>query len=144
MAYKEILFRVDNSVIEFLKRFSDKRGDIYTLAVPFEIKDNNILFHERKDKQKVIHYCVCTICGIRNDKDNPESTCRNGHDSWLEYRDVEVVRYVNEIQIMAFSNEAYEPFKTAMIATGYTKQRLFNHFMDTTIKQFTIVKPLQI
>jgi hypothetical protein len=71
--------------------------------------------------------CVCLTCGIRNDADNPSSFCRNGHDDWLEYRDV-------------MGEEDADPkwLKRALRLTRMGKAKFVELFLDPEIKQFPI------
>lgn len=39
-------------------------------------------------KSKEIISCVCMTCGVRNNHSHESGLCQNGHDAWLEYRDV--------------------------------------------------------
>lgn len=32
--------------------------------------------------------CLCLTCGVKNDFSHPSGFCQNGHDDWLEYRDL--------------------------------------------------------
>lgn len=45
--------------------------------------------------KKEIIYCVCLTCGVRNSKENTETSksgeCINGHDDWLEFMDFDHV-----------------------------------------------------
>lgn len=77
--------------------------------------------------KKPIIYCVCLTCGIRNDKDNPDSFCRNGHDDWLEYRDV-------------MGEDGADPqwLKRALRLTKMNKEKFIELFLDPEIKQFPI------
>ncbi len=68
-------------------------------------------------------------CGIRNDFSTDNGFCQNGHDNWLEYRDVFLMEDASDI-----------PLKQAMIIFDKTKEELRKDFKDTSIKQFTIVK----
>ena len=33
--------------------------------------------------------CLCMRCGIRNDHSHPNGFCANGHDVWLEFKDIQ-------------------------------------------------------
>ena len=37
---------------------------------------------------KEYYSCICMTCGVRNDHSTESGFCQNGHDDWLEYRDV--------------------------------------------------------
>ena len=71
--------------------------------------------------------CVCLTCGIRNDFSNPTGYCQNGHDDWLEYRDV----FLEE-------DASTAPLKRAMKLFCMTKEELREAFVDKSIKRFKI------
>ncbi|MCY4781768.1 hypothetical protein ORI89_19130 [Sphingobacterium sp. UT-1RO-CII-1] len=69
--------------------------------------------------------CICLTCGIRNNHSEENGYCQNGHDDWLEYRDV------------LYKNET---FKRAMSLFRLGEGDLTVLFATDTIKQFTIFK----
>jgi hypothetical protein len=62
---------------------------------------------------------------VRNDFSNPHGMCQNGHDDWLEYRDVTAQNQF---------------FQRAIRQTGWTAEELTAKFMDVTVKSFKFVK----
>lgn len=76
-----------------------------------------------KIRQELIS-CICLTCGIRNDHSNPTGCCQNGHDDWLEYRDVMLI-------------EGAETFSLnrACKLTGLSRKEFRVIFLDNTIKQ---------
>lgn len=73
---------------------------------------------------KQIISCICLTCGIRNDHTEPHGFCQNGHDNWLEYRDV-----INK----------NEHFKKALKITGLSAEEFTDVFMNNNIKQIKII-----
>jgi len=67
--------------------------------------------------------CICMTCGIRNDFSHENGFCQNGHDNWLEYRDV------------AQENEFFKRFA---VTAGLSEDELRAAFLDTKIKQIKI------
>lgn len=67
-------------------------------------------------------------CGIRNDLENPteDGYCKNGHDNWLEYRDVMGVEGGDENKIIV--KKAARRFKLSVA-------ELKKKFLDPSIKQ---------
>lgn len=72
--------------------------------------------------------CICMTCGVRNNFTNLVGFCQNGHDDWLEYRDV-------------FLTEGAEkaPRERAKKIFGMTANELKKAFSDTSILVFKIV-----
>lgn len=66
---------------------------------------------------------------MRNDFSTDNGFCKNGHDNWLEYRDVFLLEDASDI-----------PLQQAMIIFDKTKEKLRKDFKDLSIKQFTVVK----
>lgn len=73
---------------------------------------------------RIRHSCICLTCGVRNDHSHPDGFCQNGHDDWLEYRDV--IR-------------ANETFERAKKVFGTTEPDLTALFTNPNIKQIEIV-----
>lgn len=71
----------------------------------------------------MIHSCICLTCGIRNDHSHPEGLCQNGHDDWLEYRDVK------------YKDEHFERAKRVF---GLSGRELKKKFFDPEMKQIAI------
>lgn len=67
---------------------------------------------------KEIYSCICMTCGVRNDH-----STENGHDNWLEYRDV------------YHRNEFYQ---IAMKIFGIKGQELERLFMDKSVLKISI------
>ena len=72
---------------------------------------------------KEIHSCICMTCGVRNDHSTENGYCQNGHDNWLEYRDV---YHKNEF------------FKKAMKIFDLSSQQLERSFVDKSVLQIPI------
>lgn len=79
-------------------------------------------------KPKEIIPCICMTCGIRNDLKKPQENghCKNGHDNWLEYRDV-----------MGIDDGEYNFQYVQETANrfGLSIEQLTTKFLDTRIKQ---------
>lgn len=76
--------------------------------------------------------CVCTICGLRWDPEQEDSLCQNGHDSWLEWRDIEMLEVDNT------------SLKKACKAFGMNQKQVREQFLNSYIQPFKIVKPIQL
>lgn len=70
--------------------------------------------------------CICLTCGIRNDHSDPDGLCQNGHDNWLEYRDVQAKN---------------EFFDLACELTGLTPYELQKQFRNPHVKLIKIQTP---
>lgn len=73
--------------------------------------------------------CVCMTCGIRNDHSRPDGFCQNGHDDWLEYRDV-----------MLIDGADHTPLARALRITRMKLPEFRRAFLNNSIKQFPIFK----
>ena len=71
--------------------------------------------------------CVCLTCGIRNDFSTENGYCQNGHDDWLEYRDVFLLEDAPKETV----NRAKKVFDMDI-------KTLKKTFIDVSIKQFVI------
>jgi hypothetical protein len=76
--------------------------------------------------KKEIISCVCMTCGVRNNHRHEHGYCQNGHDDWLEYRDV--------ISRNQWFYEALNIFQMADV--DFTQL-----FMDNSVKQFDVLEP---
>lgn len=76
---------------------------------------------------KEIISCICLTCGIRNDHTHPDGFCQNGHDDWLEYRDV-----------MLIEGAEPWPLKRALKLTRMTEHEFKTFFLNNEYKQFKI------
>lgn len=72
---------------------------------------------------KTIISCVCMTCGIRNDHSTENGYCSNGHDNWLEYRDV----IARNVWFYYFMNKF-----------NLSADELTNRFMDSKVTRFII------
>jgi hypothetical protein len=77
-------------------------------------------------KDKEIISCVCMTCGVRNDHSNESGYCQNGHDDWLEYRDV---------------TQRNQWFYRALNIFQMTSEEFTLLFMDNSVKQFDVLEP---
>lgn len=68
---------------------------------------------------KTFHSCICLTCGVRNDHSHPDGFCQNGHDNWLEYRDLK---------------QRNATFKLACHLTGFTEEELIKLFKTPAVK----------
>lgn len=75
---------------------------------------------------KQIYPCICTICGVKNDFTSEEGWCQNGHDSWLEYRDIRN------------KNEFFQEAKHVFLLDENT---LIEKFKDKSIKKLKVYNP---
>lgn len=69
-------------------------------------------------KQPIARGCICLTCGIRNDFTHPDGYCQNGHDNWLEGRDV---------------RQRNATFQLACSLSGMTASDLTKAFMHKSI-----------
>lgn len=81
---------------------------------------------------KEIIPCICMTCGVRNDFSTDNGYCQNGHDNWLEYRDV----------FHTDDNFDDHFLKQAMHIFNMNAQQLSRDFKNVSIKQFTVVNPI--
>lgn len=72
---------------------------------------------ESKKAQTFIS-CICMICWVRNDHSSDDGWCQNGHDYWLEYRDV--------VSKNEFFMEACEKL-------GVSQEYLTGKFLDSNV-----------
>lgn len=89
---------------------------------------NSISVNPKPETQKEIISCICLSCGVRNDHSTSDGFCKNGHDNWLEYRDI----YLKN-----------EFFDYALKITGLTADQLIKAFLDNSVKQIAIFKNLK-
>lgn len=68
--------------------------------------------------------CICMTCGERNDHSTDDGWCRNGHDNWLEYKDV---LHMNEF------------FRDMKRRAGMTTEQLTTAFADPQVKKIKLV-----
>jgi hypothetical protein len=85
--------------------------------------------NKEKLQSKELIGCLCTLCGVRNNFKDPNGLCENGHDSWLELRDVQ---------------QKNTHFKVAMRAFGRSAAALEQSFLNRDIKQLSILTPTQL
>lgn len=68
--------------------------------------------------------CLCLSCGVRNDYNSPHGYCANGHDNWLEYRDV---------------LQRNEWYFLALKMTGLSESEFEEIFQDPTNKMIPLI-----
>lgn len=66
---------------------------------------------------------ICLTCGIRDDHTTDNGYCQNGHDDWLELKDVK---------------EQNEHFCRGVLLIGLAANALTERFLNSRIKQFRI------
>ena len=72
---------------------------------------------------KEFHSCICMTCGVRNDHSTENGYCQNGHDNWLEYRDV---------------HQKNNFFKKASKIFGISGQELERLFIDRSVLKINL------
>lgn len=77
-------------------------------------------------KRTIVPYCICVTCGVRDDHSNEFGFCQNGHDDWLELKDVQ---------------EQNEFFLRAAIRFGLTDSQLVRKFSENYVLSIPVVKP---
>lgn len=80
-----------------------------------------------KNNNSEIISCICLTCGVRNDHSMESGYCQNGHDDWLEYRDVMLIDGANR-----------EPLDRALKLTGLSEERFREMFLDNSINKFNV------
>ncbi len=78
---------------------------------------------------KKIQSCICLTSGIRNDHSHPDGLCQNGHDDWLEYRDVFLLKGADA-----------KPRNRAKKVFNVTLKELQQLFCDTSITQISLAE----
>ncbi len=67
---------------------------------------------------------MCLTCGVRNDHSTLNGYCQNGHDDWLEYRDV-----------MLIEGAETGPLNRACKLTGLKRKEFRDFFLNSANKQ---------
>jgi hypothetical protein len=78
-------------------------------------------------KIQEIYPCVCLTCGVKNDFTHPDGLCQNGHDDWLEYRDI-----LN----MSTDVDSAKTIVRAMRIFNLSEEKLKELFVDKKVTQF--------
>lgn len=113
----------------------DHVNDIIVPAYPFEQDFSELTVNvkewcdEIQKRKQEIYPCVCLTCGVKNDFSHPDGLCQNGHDDWLEYRD-----------ILGIHNDSEPVLIRAMETFSLSKEELTELFINETFTQFEIQK----